>query len=504
MSKYFTNKLNIGKKQIAIIGSGFSGLSAASSLAAEGLDVHVYEKNDSIGGRARQLISDGFTFDMGPSWYWMPEVFEKFYNKFGHTTSDFYNLKLLDPSFTVIFSRDDVIHVPNSLDKLYELFEEREKGAGENLRKFMKDAEFKYSIAMNGMIAKPANSILEYLSFRTIKHAWEIDLFSSYGNLLKKYFKNPQLISLLEFPVLFLGSIPSKMPAMYSLMNQAAFSLGTWYPMGGMIKIIDAMKSIALKHNVKFHAGEEVQKFSFKGNKITGFITDKNDTEVEAVIGSADYHHIEQDLLAPEFRRYSKQYWDERVLCPSSLIFYLGVNRKINKLDHHNLFFDEDFGEHIKNIYQDAKWPAHPLFYVCCPSKTDPNVAPVGMENIFILMPLAPGLSDEESKREEYYNILMLRLEQYTGISIRKHVIYKKSYCVSDFTKDYNSFKGNAYGLANTFYQSAFYKPKIKSSKVKNLFYAGQLTVPGPGIPPSIISGQIASEELLKSLNANK
>ena len=492
-------------KPVAIIGSGFAGLSAASFLAAKGLDVNVYEKNATVGGRARQLIVDGFTFDMGPSWYWMPEVFEKFYNNFGYTSTDFYSLKLLDPSFTVIFSNNDVMKIPNSLEKLCELFEEKEKGAADKLRLFMKDAETKYTVSMNGMIDKTADSIIEYLSFKTIKQAWRIKLFSSFSKHVKRHFKNPQLVSLLEFPVLFLGSIPEKIPAMYSLMDHAAYSLGTWYPMGGMGKIIDAMKTIALNLNVKFHLNEPVEKFEIQTNRITGIQTNKNKLEVDAVIGSADYNHIEQDLLTPEFRRYSKKYWEERILSPSCLIYYLGVNKKINKLDHHNLFFDEDYDVHAKEIYQTKKWPSRPLFYVCCSSVTDPHVAPDGMENIFILMPLATGLANDfEEKREEYFNLLMTRLEKYTNENIRQHVVYKKSYCVSDFQKDYNAFKGNAYGLANTLFQSAIFKPKIKSKKINNLFYAGQLTVPGPGVPPSIISGQIASEELLQSLKIKR
>ncbi len=470
-------------------------------MAAEGLETHVFEKNDTIGGRARRLITDGFIFDMGPSWYWMPEVFEKFYNKFGYTSTDFYTLKLLDPSFTVIFSKDDVIKIPNSLDKLCDLFETREKGAADKLRIFMKDAETKYTVSMNGMIDKTADSIREYLSFKTIQQAWKIKLFSSFSKHVKNHFKNPQLISLLEFPVLFLGSVPEKIPAMFSLMNHAAYSLGTWYPMGGMGKIIDAMKTIALNKNVKFHTNEPVEKFILGSKGISEIVTNKNQLKVDAVIGSADYHHIEQDLLPKQFRRYSKKYWEERVLSPSCLIYYLGVNKKISRLDHHNLFFDEDYGEHAKEIYQTPKWPTRPLFYVCCSSVTDPEVAPRGMENLFILMPLATGLNnDDENRREEYYNLLMARLEKYTGDNIRQHVIYKKSYCISDFQMDYNAFKGNAYGLANTLYQSAIFKPKIKSKKISNLFYAGQLTVPGPGVPPSIISGQIASDELLNYL----
>jgi len=492
------------KKRVAIIGSGFSGLTAAAVLASENFDVHVYEKNETIGGRARQLKSDGFLFDMGPSWYWMPDVFEKFYNKFGKTASDFYKLTRLDPSFTVIFAGNEVMNIPDSIDSLYEIFEAKEKGAADRLKKFLEDAGLKYQVAMNGMIGKTSSSWFEFVNWKTVKHSLSLNLLSSFSSHVRKYFKHPQLILLLEFPVLFLGAAPSKIPALYSLMNYAAFNMGTWYPSGGFGMISEAMKNIAEQNGAKFHIGEPVKKFITDDKKITKILTTKNEISVDAVIGSADYNHIEQTLLPDNFRDYSKEYWNSRTLSPSALIFYLGINKKISKLSHHNLFFDEDFQEHLEDIYIKKKWPKHPLFYVCCPSVTDDTVAPKGMENIFILMPLSPGINDDEIIREEYYNLIMKRMEDYAGESIRTNVIYKKSYCISDFSKDYNAYKGNAYGLANILSQTAVLKPRIISKKVNNLFYAGQMTVPGPGVPPSIISGQIASRELIKSFNKRK
>jgi phytoene desaturase len=492
------------KKRVAIIGSGFSGLTAAAILAAEDFDVHVFEKNDSIGGRARQLKVDGFLFDMGPSWYWMPDVFEKFYNRFGKTTSDFYKLQRLDPSFTIIFPGNEVMHVPDKMEALYEMFESKEKGAAGNLKKFLEDAGIKYNAAMDGLIGKTASSWLEFINWKTIKHSWNMSLLSSYSSHVKKYFKHPHLISLLEFPVLFLGAAPSKIPALYSLMNYAAFNLGTWYPHGGFGMITDAMKNIAQQNGAVFHTGEPVRKFITGNKSILNVASTKSEMSVDAVIGSADYNHIEQELLPDALRKYSKDYWNSRTMSPSALIFYLGINKKIGKLNHHNLFFDEDFNQHVDEIYTSKKWPARPLFYVCCPSVTDDTVAPSGMENIFILMPLAAGINDDNTIREEYYSLLLKRMEKYTGENIRDHVIYKRSYCISDFSKDYNAYKGNAYGLANILSQTAALKPKIINRKVNNLFYAGQLTVPGPGVPPSIISGEIASEELKKFLEKRK
>jgi phytoene desaturase len=486
------------KKKIAIIGSGFSGLTASAILSARDFDVHVYEKNTAIGGRARQLKAEGFLFDMGPSWYWMPEVFEKFYNRFDYTTSDFYKLIRLDPSFTIIFPGNEIMHIPDSIEKLYDLFESKEKGSSGKLKNFLADAALKYKVAMNGLIDKTATTWLEFINWNTIKHSFNMNLLTSYSSHVRKYFRHPHLISLLEFPVLFLGAAPSRIPALYSLMNYAAFNLGTWYPQGGFGVITDAMRNIAIKNGAVFHTGEPITKIIAGERSITKVITPNNEVQVDAVIGSADYNHIEQELLPEHLRTYSKDYWNSRALSPSALIFYLGVNKKIKRLDHHNLFFDEDFDKHVDDIYAYKKWPTQPLFYVCCPSVTDNTVAPEGMENIFILMPVASGITDNNQIREEYYNLLIRRLEKYAGENITSHIVFKKSYCLSDFTRDYNAYKGNAYGLANILSQTAALKPKVVSKKISNLFYAGQLTVPGPGVPPSIISGQIASEEVMK------
>lgn len=485
---------------ISIIGSGFSGLTASALLAAKGKSVTVYEKNDTIGGRARTIQAQGFLFDMGPSWYWMPDVFERYYNLFGHTAADFYELKKLDPGFRVIFGEDDHLDVPEDFDELCSLFESIEKGSASSLKKFMAQAEYKYKVGMSDMVYLPGHSIKEFMSFSLLKDAINIQLFSSFKNHVRSYFKNPKLIALIEFPVLFLGAMPKDTPALYSLMNYTGLKQGTFYPMGGFGKVVDAFKKIAIDSGVTFKTSENIEGFEFQNGSISHIRSNGVNIETDAVIASADYHHVEKNLLPKEFRMYDDIYWDKKTFAPSCLIYYLGLNNKVNKLIHHNLFFDENIEEHAEEIYKNKKWPAKPLFYVCCPSKIDPSVAPEGSENLFLLMPIATGLDDAEETREQYYNIMMDRLCKYVGEDIRSNIIYKKSYSVSDFINDYNAYKGNAYGLANTLRQTAIFKPKMKSKKVNNLFFAGQLTVPGPGVPPSIISGQIAATELMKHL----
>jgi phytoene desaturase len=485
-------------KKVAVIGSGFSGLASASVLAKAGFDVTVFEKNSLPGGRARKFEAQNFMFDMGPSWYWMPDVFEKFFNQFNRTTSDFYDLKRLDPSYRIFYGKDDYLDIPAGVDALCKLFDELEPGSGKQLVKFLEEGKFKYDIGINKLVHKPGLSVLEFADAELFKGLFRLHVFQSISAYVRKFFREPRIVKLLEFPVLFLGATPQNTPALYSLMNYADMALGTWYPMGGMYKIVEAMVSIAEQNGVTFKFNSPVTGFEMNGVKAKGLKVDGNIFASDYIVAGADYHHIEQQLLPEKYRRYSESYWSSRVMAPSSLLFYVGLNKQVKNLLHHTLFFDEDFSLHAKEIYEDPKWPTSPQFYVSCPSKSDPSVAPAGFENLLILIPVAPGLKDEEHQRDKYFDLVINRLEKIIGESIRPHIVYKRSYAHNDFIADYNAFRGNAYGLANTLLQTANLKPGILNKKVSNLFYTGQLTVPGPGVPPSIISGQVVAKELMK------
>ncbi|MBK0402186.1 phytoene desaturase [Adhaeribacter sp. BT258] len=485
-------------KKVIVIGAGFSGISAATSLARKGYEVTVLEKNEGPGGRARVFREQGFTFDMGPSWYWMPDIFEAYFQKFGRKPADYYELVRLDPSYTVIFGENDFMPVPAGLPALKNLFESLEKGSGAKLEKFMQQAAYKYQVGMQKLVYKPGRSFSEFLDPRLLADIMRMDIFSSIRRHIGKYFRNPKIVQLMEFPVLFLGAVPENTPALYSLMNYADMALGTWYPMGGMHKIVEGMVKLAEEEGVQFKYNQAVQEIVLENGRATGLKTAAGLLTADILVAGADYQHVESKLLPEKFRSYTPEYWNNRVLAPSSLIFYLGINKKLQNLTHHNLFFDEDFGPHAQEIYEDPAWPKKPLFYVSVPSKTDDSVAPQDCENLFILIPVAPGLTDTETIREKYYHLVMDRLEKLTKQNIREHVVYKRSYAHNNFIQDYNAFKGNAYGLANTLMQTAILKPGLKSKKVTNLYYTGQLTVPGPGVPPSLISGQVVAEEIAK------
>lgn len=478
--------------RVAIIGSGFSALSNACYLAKNGHHVDVFEKNNTLGGRARTKHIEGFTFDMGPSWYWMPDVFENFFEDFDTMVNDSYELIRLDPSYRV-FWKDKPDDIPAKIEDLKLYFEKYEKGSGEKLEKFLHQAKIKYEVGMGDFVTKPSLSYFEFISLEIAKKAVSLDLFKSISKHIRQYFTHPKLIELLEFPVLFLGAKPENTPALYSLMNYADMALGTWYPLGGMNKIVQAMVSVAENLGVQFHTDSNVTEIVISNNKCTGIKVNNQTHKADIIVSGADYHHTEQKLLPKSFRMYSEDYWDNRTMAPSSLLYYVGLNRKVDGIKHHNLFFDEDFSSHAVEIYDTHKWPNNPLFYICCPSKTDNEVAPDGKENLFFLIPVSTELKDTDEIKETYFNQICDRLEKHTGTDIRPFIEIKESFAHSDFIAEYNSFKGNAYGLANTLRQTAVLKPKCKNNKLENLYYIGQLTVPGPGVPPAIVSGKIVA-----------
>ncbi|WP_346881165.1 phytoene desaturase family protein [uncultured Algibacter sp.] len=483
------------KSTVNIIGSGFSSLAASCYLAQAGYNVTVFEKNDTIGGRARQLTKNGFTFDIGPTWYWMPDVFERFFSDFNKKPSDYYTLEKLNPAYSVYFGKNDYITIEDTLEKITDAFEAEEPGSAKKLKKFIDTAKSNYNIAIKDLVYNPGVSPLELVTPATIKKLNQF--FSTIKKDVRKEFKNDRLVKILEFPVLFLGAKPSDTPSFYSFMNYADFGLGTFHPKKGMYQVILAMEKLAIELGVTIKTKSNIEKIIVDNGKAKGLICNGKTYTSDIVLSGADYHHTET-LIEKPYRQYSEHYWSKKTFAPSSLLFYVGFDKKLINVDHHTLFFDVDFDVHAEAIYDTPSWPENPLFYASFPSKTDHSVAPEGKEAGIFLIPLAPGLEDTETLREAYFEKIMTRFEALTSQNVKNDVIFKESFCINDFIKDYNSYKGNAYGMANTLLQTAFLRPKLKSKKVKNLFFTGQLTVPGPGVPPSLISGKLVAELITK------
>lgn len=485
-------------KTITIVGSGFSALAASCYLAKSGFQVTILEKNKTVGGRARQLIRDGFTFDIGPTWYWMPDVFEKFFTDFDKKPSDYYELEKLNPAYEVYFDALSSIEIPDNLPEILAIFENEEKGSALHLDKFLKEAKFNYDVAIKDLVYRPGISITELITPVTVQKVNQF--FSSIRTKVRKKIKSHKLRQIMEFPVLFLGAKPSDTPSFYSFMNYADFGLGTWHPKGGMYQVINGMVELAKSLGVKIETNQNVEKINVVDGVVKSVLSNGINIASDIVLSGADYHHTET-LLDQKYRGYSEKYWNSKVFAPSSLLFYVGFDKKIANVSHHTLFFDTDFDVHANAIYDNPKWPEKPLFYASFPSKTDATVAPEGTEAGIFLIPIAPGIEDTPEIREKYFQNIISRFETLTNQSVSENIIFRESFCVNDFVNDYNSYKGNAYGLANILTQTAFLRPKIISKRVENLYFTGQLTVPGPGVPPSLISGKIVSDLINKKFS---
>lgn len=422
-------------KEIVVIGSGFSGLSTATHLAAAGHSVTVLEKMRSweVGPEnSMRKVLHLIWVQVGIGCRMCLKIISEILVK----TADYYDLVRLDPSYAVIFGKGETLNIPAKLNEFKAALEELEPGVSEKLDAFLEQAAFKYQRGINDLVKRPSLSLMEFVDLRLFRDVLKMDIFQSMSKHLQKYFTNEKIIRLMEFPVLFLGETAQKIPALYSLMNYADIVLGTWYPMGGMHKIIEGMVALAKEKGVVFRNKAEVVSITAdNGAAKTVKLATGEEISFDFLVASADYHHVDKNLLNPKYSNYSDKYWDSRVLAPSSLLFYLGVNKRLKNLQHHNLFFDEPLEPHADAIYTNPRWPEKPLFYVSAPSVTDPSVAPEGMENLFVLIPLAPDLKDNEGLRNEYFDKVMDRLERITGQEIRSHIVYNRSYAHSDFKK---------------------------------------------------------------------
>jgi phytoene desaturase len=480
-------------RRAVVIGAGFAGLSVAPLLAKDGWDVTVVERHPTPGGRAMSFEAEGFRFDMGPSWYLMPEVFERFFVSFGRSTSDFYHLHRLDPAYQVFFP-DQPVKVHSDLEAGQELFESFEPGGGEQFRQYVAQAKYQYDVAMDGFLYNQYKRPTDFFTWRLLREAPRLGLFSSLDTVLKKRFSNPKARQLLSYTSVFLGADPRQTPALYSLMSHVDFGLGVFYPMGGIIRVVDALHQLGGSIGVKYSFDTEVTGVTVRNGLACGVQTNRGEMDCDVVISGADYHHTETALLAPEYRSYSDRYWAGRTMAPSALLMYLGVSGKVENLEHHNLFLDADWYGHFDSIFRTPSWPKRPSYYICAPSKTDPSVAPSGDENLFVLVPVAPGLRDTSEHREAMAKPVMEHLSALTGTKLSERIKFRRFFAHEDFSRLFSSFKGSALGLGHTLMQSALFRPRRRSKKISNLFYTGHYTHPGIGVPMTIISSTLTAE----------
>ena len=491
-------------RKVIVLGAGFAGLSAGAYLSRQGFDVEILEKNAIPGGRARRLEAEGFTFDMGPGWYWMPEVFERFFAHFDSHPSNYFDLIRLNPSFRIYSSKNEPIDVPGDAFGLMDLFESIEKGSAKRLKNYLNITQKQYRLAMNGLIYQPGRSVLPYLNPKTFFSLISTKSITSLNNLVKTHFKDARLQNILEFPMMFLGATQSKTPGIFGLASYSNIEYGTWFPKGGMYKVIEAMEKVCFDFGTDITYNVNVDQLEVLLGKVNSAHFLHRNFYGEFFVSSADYFHTDVKLLSDTYQNYTVKNWNKKKLAPSALIFYLGISKKLPELIHHNLFLDNDFLAPEGDISKQLKWPENPAFFVSVPSKSDTSLAPDGCECMIITVPVPCDLIDTGKIREHYFSNVIEKIEKHIGYAFLADIIYQKSYAHTDFINDYNAFKGNAFGLTNRLSQTGPFRPKIYNKKLPNLFYAGQNTVPGPGMPAAIISGEIAAREIYKASGGRK
>ncbi|OPY26640.1 MAG: hypothetical protein A4E31_01434 [Methanomassiliicoccales archaeon PtaU1.Bin030] len=487
-------------KDVIVVGSGFGGLAQAALLAKDGHKVRVFEKNEQPGGRASVYSEKGYTFDMGPSWYLMPDVFERYFQEFGKRPSELFDLVRLDPSYRIFFGDRKQVDISSELEANYALFDTLEEGGGDKLRKYLDESREKYEVAIKELLYRDYNKLTDFLDRRLLAQGRKLHLFENLDSFVNKHFKSDEAKKIVEYSVGFLGGSPKNTPSFYHIMSHIDFNLGVWYPRGGMREIVAKMVGLCKDMGVELRYNEPVTKLEFEGRKVRRVVTPQGSYSADIVVMNADYAHSELELVDPKHRSYSERYWENRVLAPSAMVAYLGIRRKVEQLVHHNLFLDEDWANGFDAIFDrnNHKWPDSPSYYVNVPSRTDPTAAPEGCDTLFVLIPLSTGLEDTPEQREAFYDRIMDDLERKLGTDIRSDIEVKRIFALGDFKERYNAYEGTALGLSHTLGQTALFRPVHRSKKVDNLYYTGHYCHPGIGVPMVLISSQIVRDLIAK------
>ena len=484
------------RNKVVIVGAGFGGLAAAALLAKEHWDVLVLEKNEHIGGRARVWKEQGFSFDMGPTWYLMPEVFEDYFSLFSKKREDYYSLQLLNPSYRVFFGDGEQVNITPDLEETVRTFERFEAGGGRKLRKYLEQAAYKYDIIMKEFLYREYKSIFSLFNKRILLDGMRLSIFRNLDGLVSQQFSDHRAKKIIEYPMVFLGNSPWNAPALYSILSHVDLNLGAWYPYGGMGSVVDSLRQLGEGLGVQIETSKHVQKIETENGMVRRVVTSDDEYKCDVLLMNADYPYVEMELLEPVYRSYTAKYWENKVYAPSMFIVYLGLNKKIDALAHHNFYFADPWKDHFTSIFDTPSWPENPSYYVHCPTKTDTTVAPADHENVFILVPVATGLDDSDYRRQQFCERTVHHLERLTGEDIRDSVVVKKIFSHRDYEESYHAYQGTSSGLANTLLQTAFFRPAYRSRKVKNLYYTGHYTHPGVGVPMAFISSKIVSDRI--------
>ncbi|ELZ13693.1 phytoene desaturase [Halovivax asiaticus JCM 14624] len=496
-----TAPTSVQDRSVCVVGGGFGGLATACYLADAGFDMTVVEKTDQLGGRASTLERDGFTFDMGPSWYLMPDVFERFFAAFDRTPTDYYDLTHLNPHYRIFWKDGERMDVTEDIDATKRTFERYETGAGDALERYLAKAAETYEIGMEHFVYTDRPRFRDYVDVDVLRNANGLSFLGSMEDHVAEYFEHPKLRQVVQYSLVFLGGSPTNTPALYNLMSHVDFGLGVHYPDGGMGAVVDALVELGTELGVDYRTGFEVS--AIDGGRGSFTVHDHADSiEADLVVSDADYAHTEQQLLAVDDRQYDAEYWHERTYAPSAFLCYLGVEGDLDELAHHSLVLPTAWDGHFQQIFDQPAWPDDPAYYLCAPSKTDDTVAPDGHSSCFLLVPIAPGLPDGPAVRDRYRDQILADVAANTGEDLRDRIVVEETFSVSDFATRYNSREGTALGLAHTLRQTGPLRPGHRSSALDGLYFTGSYTTPGIGVPMCLISGEHTAAAVIEDERA--
>lgn len=498
-----------GGRSAIVIGGGIAGLASAALLGDDGYRVTLLEARDELGGRAGTWEQSGFRFDTGPSWYLMPEVFDHFFRLLGTTSERELDLVPLTPAYRV-YSEPTVsgapapIDVHSGRDAATALFESIEAGAGDTLTDYLDSAGDAYDLAVSRFLYDTYASTEGLRDPAVLRRlAQLLPLLSvPLATHIAKRFADPRLRQILGYPAVFLGGSPFGVPSLYHLMSHLDLDEGVLYPRGGFTELIRAVERLARSRGVEIHTGAAVTRIEVSDGRARGVhTTEGRRFAADLVVSAADLHHTETQLLSAESRSYPEAWWSDKTPSPGALLIMLGVRGPLPQLPHHTLLFARDWQENFDAIFRTpTRIPDPPSVYVCKPSATDDTVAPDGDENLFVLVPVpadptighggVDGTGDAAVERAA--DRVIDQIAAWCGIpDLRERIVVRRTVAPGDFESDLHAWRGNSLGLAHTLRQSAVFRPRNTSKRVRDLYYAGASVLPGIGLPMCLISAEL-------------
>lgn len=492
----------MSQKKVIVIGAGYGGMAIANLLGKAGYSVVVLEKNDEPGGRIAVIKKDGYVFDIGPSWYLMPEVFEQYYSLFDASANERLELIRFTPGYKVFFDDKPEVFIQGDVGKDKAVFEAIEPGAGKKLEDYVRRSSIAYHLAVKQFLYNNFSSPKDLVSWQVIKNAHRM-IPLALGNLdryVSRYFKDQRLKQLLEYHMVFLGSSPFQAPAIYTLMSHLDFISGVYYPKRGMLSLVDDMKALGTEYDITYRCATSVKRIVTNDGLSTGVELENGEIiDADIVVSNADLYHTETKLLDETARSFGESYWKKRQPGPGALLVSLGIKGVLPELVHHNLYFVDDWRGNFKAIYEDQSVPSAPSMYVCNPTKTDPFLAPDGNENVFILIPLPAGVSLDDKQEEDIANKAVAQFSKVSGIGdLESRIVTKHIFGPDDFKDRFNAWDYNAFGgESHLLRQSIFMRTPNQSKKIKNLYYVGAGTLPGIGLPMCLIGAELTYKKIV-------